>query len=130
MKIPDANRQGKEWDKLKHPVAWDCKKVKPKSERVQQAKKDNWNKACNKRLARLISDINQKKNHTVLFVGRNFSTADLEHFRTLLLSENCKIPKQPQADFLCVWITNIGFNSWMCKKQTAVSHNSAESVMI
>ena len=41
MKIPDAKAAvDKGWDKLKNPLAWVFKKVKPKSDVVQQAKKD------------------------------------------------------------------------------------------
>ena len=59
-------------------------------------------------------------------------TANLAYSKMLHLQVTCEIQIQRQEVLLCVfWITH-GFVriSWTCKKQTAVSHISAESEMV
>ena len=57
-----------------------------------------------------------------------FRTAQLDYTRTLLVSEMCKIPNQHREEYYPYWDP---FSlSWIFKKQTAVSHSSAESVRI
>ena len=65
-----------------------------------------WTKACGKRLNRLISYIH----HTCEY--KQYCHADWDCFRTLT-SQDTFVPI-----------------SWMCKKQTAVSHSSTESEII
>ena len=88
-----------------------------------------WNKGCDEKVARLESaSIRQIKTDNTVALETTFRTAKLDYFRTRLLSEICKIPNQHQEEYYAYWDP---FSlSWICKKQTAVSHSSAESVRI
>ena len=59
------------------------------------------------------------------------SNADWDCFRTLTLREILKI-QNPLLEELCVSLVATHFFpiSWMCKKQTSVSHSSTESEII
>ena len=88
-----------------------------------------WNKACDQKVG-TIEKIHQQTKHYRQhgFVVR---TATLDYFRTLLLTETCKIPINIMSMFSCVCGSPTFVSiSWMCKKQTAVSHRSAESGII
>ena len=81
-----------------------------------------WTKACDARLARLISYID----HTIecrqcCYVGNKHNNADLDYFKTLILQETLKTQNQHQEGKSL---------SWMCKKQTSVSHSSSEAEII
>ena len=68
-----------------------------------------WNKACDQKVG-TIEKIHQQTKHYRQhgFVVR---TATLDYFRTLLLTETCKIPINIMwMCFMCIWITNICFN--------------------
>ena len=57
--------------------------------------------------------------------------ADCDCFETPILQEISKTQNRPQEDFLCVFGSHtFAPASWMCKKQTSVSHNSTESEII
>ena len=59
------------------------------------------------------------------------SNADWDCFRTLILREILKIQNPLFGGTLCVFGSHtIVPISWMCKKQTAVSHSSTESEII
>ena len=59
------------------------------------------------------------------------SNADWDCFRTLTLREILKI-QNPHLEEHCAFFGSHTFvpTSWMCKKQTAVSHSSTESEII
>ena len=61
----------------------------------------------------------------------SLKTAHLVHFKTLHLQATCETRNQRQEGS-CAFLEHTRFfpGSWMCKKQTAVSHNNAESEMI
>ena len=92
-----------------------------------------WTKACEKRLARLISFIH----HTCEFrkycyVGNTAQQCRLGFFKILILHETLKTQNQHQADFCWAFFGSqtLVTMSWMCKKQTSVSHNSTEAELI
>ena len=59
------------------------------------------------------------------------SNADWDCFRTLTLREILKIRKSTSGGTLCVFGSHTFVPiSWMCKKQTSVSHSSTESEII
>ena len=59
------------------------------------------------------------------------NSAGLEYFKTLILLEISKTQNQHQVDF-CAFSGSHTFVpiSWMCKKQTSVSHSSTEAEII
>ena len=59
------------------------------------------------------------------------SNADWDCFRTLILREILKIQNPLRVGTLCVFGSHTFVPiSWMCKKQTSVSHSSTESEII
>ena len=81
-----------------------------------------------KRLERLISYTNQTTLQTIWLCWRRSS--GLELFSTLLLLERCKISQTSGGVLGVFGPRTIVRISWMCKKQAAVSHSSAESEII
>ena len=57
--------------------------------------------------------------------------AEKDYFKILILQETWKIQIQHQVDF-CVFfeVKHLYPISWMCKKQTSVSHSSTEAELI
>ena len=59
------------------------------------------------------------------------SNADWDCFRTLISREILKIQKPLRGGTLCIFGSHTYVPiSWMCKKQTSVSHSSTESEII
>ena len=59
------------------------------------------------------------------------SNADWDCFRTLTLREILKIQKSTSGGILCICGSHTFVpRSWMCKKQTSVSHSSTETEII
>ena len=59
------------------------------------------------------------------------SNADWDCFRTLTSQEILKIQKSTSGGTLCIFGSHTFLPiSWMCKKQTSVSHSSTESEII
>ena len=92
-----------------------------------------WTKACDKRLNRLIFQIfiiRVNTNSVVMWVIL-LSKADWDCFKTLTSREILKIQKATSGGTFCVFgnHTNVPI-SWMCEKQTSVSHSSTESEII
>ena len=59
------------------------------------------------------------------------NNADLDYFKTLILQEILKTQHQHQQEFLCIFGSRTFASiSWMCKKQTSVSHSSTEAEII
>ena len=57
------------------------------------------------------------------------NSADWDCFKTQILPETLKTPSRHREACLCVFGEGRTFvpMSWMCKKQTAVSHSSSDS---
>ena len=91
-----------------------------------------WTKACDKRLNRLISYIH----HTCEYkqcchVGNTAKQCRLGLFQDSDFARDLEDSKSTSGGTLCVFGSHTFVPiSWMCKKQTAVSHSSTESEII
>ena len=91
-----------------------------------------WTKACDKRLNRLISYIH----HTCEYrqychVGNTAKQCRLGLFQDSDFTGDLEDSKSTSGGTLCVFGSHTFVPiSWMCKKQTAVSHSSTESEII
>ena len=91
-----------------------------------------WTKACHKRLNRLISYIH----HTCEYrqhchVGNTAKQCRLGLFQDSDLAGDLEDSKSTSGGTLCVFGSHTFVQiSWMCKKQTSVSHSSTESEII
>ena len=92
----------------------------------------NWTKDCDKRLCRLISYIH----HTCEYkqyckVGNTAKQCRLGLFPNSDFAGYLEDSKATSGGTLCVYGSHTFVpRSWMCKKQTAVSHSSTESEII
>ena len=91
-----------------------------------------WTKACDKRLNRLISYIHHTcdyKQHC--HVGNTAKQCRLGLFQDSDFAGDLEDSKSTSGGTLCIFgsLTFVPI-SWMCKKQTAVSHSSTESEII
>ena len=91
-----------------------------------------WTKACDKRLSRLISKIHHTcENRQYCHVGNTAKQCRLGLFRHSDFARDLEDSKSISGGTLCVFGSHTFFPiSWMCKKQTAVSHSSTESEII
>ena len=91
-----------------------------------------WTKACDKRLNRLISYIHhtcEYKQHW--HVGNTAKQCRLGLFQDFDFAGDLEDSKSTSGGTLCVFGSHTFVPiSWMCKKQTAVSHSSTESEII
>ena len=91
-----------------------------------------WTKACDKRLNRLISNIY----HTCEYrqschVGNTVKQCRLGLFQDSDFAGDLQDSKSTSGGTLCIFGSHTFVPiSWMCKKQTAVSHSSTESEII
>ena len=91
-----------------------------------------WTKACDKRLSRLISYIH----HTCEYkqychVGNTAKQCRLGLFQDSDFAGDIEDSKSTSGGTLCVFGSHTFVPiSWMCKKQTSVSHSSTESEII
>ena len=91
-----------------------------------------WTKACDKRLNRLISYIH----HTCEYkqychVGNTAKECRLGLFKDSDFAGDLEDSQSTSGGTLCVFGSHTFVPiSWMCKKQTAVSHSSTESEII
>ena len=91
-----------------------------------------WTKACDKRQNRLISYIH----HTCEYrqychVGNTAKQCRLGLFQDSDFAEDLEDSKSTCGGTLCIFGSHTFVPiSWMCKKQTAVSHSSTESEII
>ena len=91
-----------------------------------------WTKACDKRLSRLISYIH----HTCEYkqychVGNTATQCRLGLFQDSDFAGDLEDSKSTSGGTLCIFGSHSFVpTSWMCKKQTAVSHSSTESEII
>ena len=91
-----------------------------------------WTKACDKRLNRLISHIH----HTCEYkqyccVGNTAKQCRLGLFQDSDFAGDLEDSKSTSGGTLCIFGSHTFVPiSWMCKKQTSVSHSSTESEII
>ena len=91
-----------------------------------------WTKACDKRLNRLISYIHHTSEYKqYCHVGNTAKQCRLGLFHDSDFAGDLEDSKSTSGGTLCVFGSHT-FNpiSWMCKKQTSVSHSSTESEII
>ena len=91
-----------------------------------------WTKACDKRLARLISYIHHTSEYKQYCrVGNTAKQCRLGLFQNSDFAGDLEDSKSTSGGRLCVWgsHTFVPISS-MCKKQTSVSHSSTESEII
>ena len=91
-----------------------------------------WTKACDKRLSRLISYIHHTREYKqYCHVGNNAKQCRLILFRDSAFVGDLEDSKSRSGGTLCIFesYTFVPI-SWMCKKQTSVSHSSTESEII
>ena len=91
-----------------------------------------WTKASDKRLARLISYIHQTCEYKQFcHVGNTAKQCRLGLFQDSDFAGDLEDSKPTSGGTLCVFVSHTCVPiSWMCKKQTSVSHSSAESEII
>ena len=91
-----------------------------------------WTKACDKRLNRLISYIHHTSEYKQYFhVGNTAKPCRLGLFQDSDFAGDLEDSKSTSAGTLCVFGSHTFVPiSWMCKKQTSVSHSSTESEII
>ena len=91
-----------------------------------------WNVACDKRLHRLISYINCTADHVMTsFIGDRVEDCDLLLFCDASFAGDLQDSKSTSGAILVL----VGPNtfcpiSWICKKQSSVSHSSTESEVV
>ena len=88
-----------------------------------------WTKACDKRLNRLISDVHPTCEYKqYCHVGNTAKPCSLGLFQDSDFEGDLEDSKSTSGGTLCVFGSHTFVPiSWMCKKQTAVSHSSTES---
>ena len=88
-----------------------------------------WTKACDKRLGRLISYIHHTCKHKqYCHVGNTAKQCRLGLFQDSDFAGDLEDSKSTSGGTLCIFGSHTFVPiSWMCKKQTAVSHSSTES---
>ena len=91
-----------------------------------------WTKACDKRLNRLISYIHHTCEYKQYYhVGNTAKQCRLGLFQDSDFAGDLEDSKSTSGRTLCVFGSHTFVPiSWMCKKQTAVSHSSTESEII
>ena len=91
-----------------------------------------WTKACDKRLNRLISKIHHICEYKqYCHVGNTVKQCRLGLFQDSDFAGDLEDSKYASGGTLCVFGSHTFVPiSWMCKKQTAVSHSSTESEII
>ena len=91
-----------------------------------------WARACEKRLARLISYIHHSSEYRQdCYVGNTAQQCRLGLFQDSDFAGDLEDSKSPSGGVLCIFGRHTFVPiSWMCKKQTAVSHSSTESEII
>ena len=91
-----------------------------------------WTDACDKRLNRLISYIHHTCEYRQnCYVGNTVKQCRLGLFQDSDFAGDLEDSKSTSGGTLCVFGSHtFGPISWMCKKQTSVSHSSTESEII
>ena len=91
-----------------------------------------WTKACGKRLARLISYIHHTSEFKqYLCVGDTAQQGRTGLFQDSEFAGDLENSKSTSGGFLCIFGSPTFVpRSWMCNKQTSVSHNSTEAELV
>ena len=91
-----------------------------------------WTKACDKRLSRLTSYIHHTCDYKQYwYVGNTAKQCKLGLFQDSDFAADLEDSKSTSNGTLCVFGSHTFVpTSWMCKKQTSVSHSSTESEII
>ena len=91
-----------------------------------------WTKACDKRLNRLISYIHHTCEYKqYCYVGNTAKQCRLGLFQDSDFAGDLEDSKSTSGGALCIFGSHTFVPvSWMCKKQTSVSHSSTESEII
>ena len=91
-----------------------------------------WTKACDKRLSRLISYIHHKCEYKqYCYVGNTAKQCRLGLFQDSDFAGDLEDSKSTSGETFCIFGGHTFVpKSWMCKKQTSVSHSSKESEII
>ena len=91
-----------------------------------------WTKACDKRLSRLMSYIHHTGEYKqYCHVGSTAQHCRLGLFQDSDFAGDLEDSKSTSGGTLCIFGSHTFVPiSWMCKKQTAVSHSSTESEII
>ena len=91
-----------------------------------------WTEACDKRLFRLISYIDHTSEYKhYCHVGNTAKQCRLGLFQDSDFAGDLEDSKSTSGGTLCIFGSHTFFPiSWMCKKQTSVSHSSTESEVI
>ena len=91
-----------------------------------------WTEACDKRLNRLISYIHHTcENKQYCHVGNTAKQCRLGQFQDSDFAGDLEDSKSTSGGTLCIFGSHTFVPiSWMCKKQTSVSHSSTESEII
>ena len=91
-----------------------------------------WTKACDKRLNRLISYIHHTSEYKqYCHVGNTAKQSRLELFQDSDFEGDLQDSKSTFGGTLCIFGSHTFVPiSWMCEKQTSVSHSSTESEII
>ena len=91
-----------------------------------------WTKACDKRLNRLISYIHHTCEYKqYCYVGNSAKQCRLGLFQDSDFAGDLEDSKSTSGGTLCIFGSHTFVPiSWMCKKQTSVSHSSTESEII
>ena len=91
-----------------------------------------WTKACDKRLARLISYIHHTSEYRqYCYVVNTAQQCRLGLFQDPDFAGDLEDSKSPSGGILCIFGSRTFVpRSWTCKKQTSVSHSSTEAEII
>ena len=91
-----------------------------------------WTQACDKRLERLIGYLYRTRAHRQFcHVGNSPDECSLGLFQDASFAGDLQDSKSTSGGLLCVFGSRTFVPiTWMCKKQTAVSHSSAEAEVI
>ena len=91
-----------------------------------------WTKACDKRLNRLISYIHLTCEYKQYYhVGNTAKQCRLGLFQDSDFEGDLEDSKSTPGGTLCIFGSHTFVpNSWMCQKQTSVSHSSTEAEII
>ena len=91
-----------------------------------------WTKACDRRMERLIPYIHRNQDHThVKFVGDPLDDCFLARFQDASFAGDLMEYKSTSGGLPALVGTKTFVTlAWRCKKQTAVSHSSAEADLI
>ena len=91
-----------------------------------------WTKSCDKRLARLISYVHHTSEYKqYCYVGNTAKQCGLALFQYSDFAGDFEDSKSTSGGVLCIFGSHTFVpTSWMCKKQTSVSHSSTEAEII